>query len=121
MTTTWPHLTGTDGLRATLNAPLPPFDHRRRIHTVPLIPTSRTPVPISRTPAPKRLRCLAMKTRLFWVGLYLPPSPRNMDCRRQAATARVSQFDIAALTNAKYHGGGEGYYPLTPACRNWTK
>jgi hypothetical protein len=45
MTTTWPHLTGTDGLRAILNAPLPPFDRRRPIHTVPLVPTSRTPAP----------------------------------------------------------------------------
>jgi hypothetical protein len=42
-------------------------------------------------------------------------SPRNIDRRRQAATARVSQFDIAALTNAKYHGGDEDYYLLTPA------
>jgi hypothetical protein len=42
-------------------------------------------------------------------------SSRNIGHRRQAATARVSQFDIAALANAKYHGGGEGYYPLTPA------
>ena len=42
-------------------------------------------------------------------------SPRHIDRRRQAANARVSQFDIAALANAKYHGGGEGYYPLTPA------
>jgi hypothetical protein len=31
------------------------------------------------------------------------------------ANAKVSQFDIAALANTKYHGGGEGYYPLTPA------
>jgi hypothetical protein len=42
-------------------------------------------------------------------------SPRNIDRRCQAATARVSQFDIAALANAKYHGGDEGYYLLTPA------
>jgi hypothetical protein len=42
-------------------------------------------------------------------------SPRNLDRRRQAATARVSQFDIAALADAQYHGGSEGYYPLTPA------
>ena len=42
-------------------------------------------------------------------------SPRNLDRRRQAATARVSQFDIAALADAQYHGGSEGYCPLTPA------
>ena len=33
-------------------------------------------------------------------------SPRHIDRCRQAANARVSQFDIAALANAKYHGGG---------------
>ena len=42
-------------------------------------------------------------------------SPRHLDRRRQAANARVSQFDIAALADVKYHGGGDGYYPLTPA------
>ena len=42
-------------------------------------------------------------------------SPRNIDRHHQAANARVSQFDIAVLANAKYHGGDEGYYPLTPA------
>ena len=42
-------------------------------------------------------------------------SPRNIDRCRQAATAWVSQFDIAVLANTKYHGGGDSYYPLTPA------
>ena len=42
-------------------------------------------------------------------------SPRHIDRRRQAATARISHFDIAALADAQYHGGSEGYYPLTPA------
>ena len=42
-------------------------------------------------------------------------SPRHIDRRRQAANARVSHFDIAALMNIKYHSGGDGYYPLTPA------
>jgi hypothetical protein len=42
-------------------------------------------------------------------------SPRHIDHCRHAATARVSQFDIAALADVKYHGGGDGYYPLTPA------
>jgi len=41
--------------------------------------------------------------------------PRHIDRHRQAANARVSHFDIAALVNIKYHGGGDGYYPLTPA------
>ena len=42
-------------------------------------------------------------------------SPRNVDRRRQAANAKVSPFDIAALANIKYHGGSEGYYTLTPS------
>jgi hypothetical protein len=42
-------------------------------------------------------------------------SPRHIDRCRQAANAWVRQFDIAALANVKYHGGGDGYYPLTPA------
>jgi hypothetical protein len=42
-------------------------------------------------------------------------SPCHVDCQRHAATARVSQFDIAALADVKYHVGGKGYYPLTPA------
>jgi len=42
-------------------------------------------------------------------------SPRHIDRRRQAPNAPVSQFDIAALANVKYHGGGDVYYPLTPA------
>lgn len=42
-------------------------------------------------------------------------SPRHADRRRQAANARVSPFDIAALANTKYHGGNDGYYTLTPS------
>jgi hypothetical protein len=38
-----------------------------------------------------------------------------MGIMHKAANAKVNLFDIAALANAKYHGGGEGYYPLTPA------
>ena len=45
------------------------------------------------------------------MGLF---PPRHIDCRRHAANARVSQFDIAALADIKYHGGDDGYYPLTP-------
>jgi hypothetical protein len=66
MTMTWPNPTGTDGPHVILNAPLPPFDRRWPIHTVPLAPTSRTPAPTS-------LRCLAMRTMLLWVGLFHPP------------------------------------------------
>ena len=42
-------------------------------------------------------------------------SPRQVDRRRQAANAKVSPFDIAALADIKYHGGSEGYYTLTPS------
>ena len=42
-------------------------------------------------------------------------SPRNVGHRRQAANAKVSLFDIAALANIKYHGGSKGYYTLTPS------
>ena len=41
--------------------------------------------------------------------------PHNVDRHRQAAIAKVSPFDIAALANTKYHGGIEGYYTLTPS------
>ena len=62
----WPLLMGTNGLHDILNAPLPPFDRHRSTHTIPLAPPSRAPAPTS-------LRCLAMRTRHFWGGLFCPP------------------------------------------------
>ena len=40
-------------------------------------------------------------------------SPRNADRRRQALALRISPFDIARLGNVRYHGGTNGYQPLT--------
>ena len=40
-------------------------------------------------------------------------SPQNADRRRQALAQRISPFDIARLGNVHYHGGRNGYQPLT--------
>jgi hypothetical protein len=40
-------------------------------------------------------------------------SPRNADCRRQALAQKISPFDVARLGNIRYHGGTNGYNPLT--------
>ena len=68
---------------------------------------------------PSRPRVQDTRPRDIWVevndqlgGSF--PFPKIIDRRRQAATARVSQFDIAALVNVKYHEGSDGYDPLTP-------
>jgi len=40
-------------------------------------------------------------------------SPRNADRRRQALAQKISPFDVARLGNIWYHGGTNGYTPLT--------
>jgi hypothetical protein len=40
-------------------------------------------------------------------------SPRHADWRRQAMANRISLLDIAGLGDMKYHGGDNGYVPLT--------
>ena len=40
-------------------------------------------------------------------------SPRNADRRRQALAQKISPFDVARLGNIRYHGGTNGYTPLT--------
>jgi len=40
-------------------------------------------------------------------------SPWNTDCRRQALEQRISPFDLLRLGNVRYHGGNNGYNPLT--------
>ena len=40
-------------------------------------------------------------------------SPRNADRRRQALEQRISPFDLIRLGNVRYHGGNDGYQPLT--------
>jgi hypothetical protein len=40
-------------------------------------------------------------------------SPRNADRHWQALAQRISPFDVACLSNARYHGGSHGYQPLT--------
>ena len=40
-------------------------------------------------------------------------SPRNADRRRQALAQKISPFDVARLGNVRYHGGTNGYHPLT--------
>ena len=39
--------------------------------------------------------------------------PRNADRRRDALAQRISPFDISRLGNVHYHGGVNGYNPLT--------
>ena len=40
-------------------------------------------------------------------------SPRNADRRRQALAQKISPFDVARLGHIRYHGGTNGYTPLT--------
>jgi hypothetical protein len=40
-------------------------------------------------------------------------SPRNADRRRQALAQKISPFNVARLGNIRYHGGTNGYTPLT--------
>jgi hypothetical protein len=39
--------------------------------------------------------------------------PRNFDPRRWALSKRISLMDVACLGDVHYHGGVDGYYPLT--------